>query len=368
MSAIIGLTRKLLYLAKINPKFIVDCIKSETINCDDNTYENAMEYLQSISPNPNSSCIAKNHIDSLVDVHIIVPAYNTEKFIKKCIDSIVIPQKNISYQLTIINDGSTDSTATILEEYNKIPEVEVITQNNQGHSGARNAGLKKIKGKYICFVDSDDFISWDALEKMYSVGKESDADIVISNVYRVDTKGKITGTLRMNEKNYNGYPCSKLFKAECFEEICFPEKFWFEDSIVKQIIAARVKNVVAVEDFMYYYTQNPNGITSVSREKLKSIDSLYITLALHTDREKLGIPISQEYYEYILLMSYLSYIRVSDLEDKIAKSVFLIYCRFVKQTFGSVFSSNVKKYKPLEKYLTTCDFEKFKLYCKLLKL
>ncbi len=368
MLDLINWVRKALYVAHINPSIIVNRLSSEIIETDDYACHLAEKRLEAISLNPKSSCITKNMITEQADIHFIVPAYNVEKYIKRCIDSIVLPKKNITYRLTIVNDGSTDKTSIILNEYTDIPEVEIITQSNKGFSGARNAGLKNIKGKYICFVDSDDYISWNGIEAMFLLAETSLADIVIGNHYVVTENGKVIRKVKNTINNYKGYPWGKLFKTECFETVCFPEKFWFEDSIVKQIISGKINTVKACSEYVYYHRINPKGITQTSRKSPKAIDSLYITLALHEDRFGLGLKNTKEYYDYIILMSYLTFSRTQMLGEDVLKDIFIVISNFVCKTFDDSFTVTDVKLKPLERYIKNKNYGHWKKYCRLLKI
>lgn len=369
MSKVTDLLRKVLYVLHINPKCLVNFINSKEIIVDDDSIRNAYLDLEKLSANPNTSCITKNQIEKITDIHFIVPAYNAEKYIKQCIDSIVLPEKKISYHLTVINDGSTDNTAKILSCYEKIPEVEIITQSNKGHSGARNAGLKQIKGKYICFVDSDDYISWDGVEAMYQMADSTSADLVLGNYYVTDENGRVYNKNTKNkEKNYTGHPCMRIFKAELWEQVCFPEHYWFEDSVVKQVIDEKVKVVKKCSEYVYYYRQNPNSISHTSKKQLKAIDSLWVTIALHHDRERLDFSMNLEYYEYILLMTYLTYFRTKELGEDVLKNEFIIFCDFIEKYFGNSYNATKSYFKPIEKYVRNKDFKRWKLYCELLKI
>lgn len=368
MPDFINWVRKALYVAHINPGIVVDRTTPEIIEVNAEACSAAQKRLEAISPNPKSSCITKNTITKQADVHFIVPVYNTEKYIKQCIDSIVVPKKNISYHLTIVNDGSTDKTPTILDEYSDIPEVEIITQQNKGFSGARNAGLKNIKGKYVCFVDSDDYISWDGVEAMFLLANTSKADMVIGNHCVVNENGEIIRKVHSTANNYSGYPWGKLFKAECFETVCFPEKFWFEDSVVKQIVSEKITIVKECSEYVYYYRENPNGITQTSRKKPKTVDSLHITLALHEDRLRMGLSNTKEYYDYIILMSYLTFVRTQALGEDVLKDVFIVFTDFICRTFDDSFTASNPKLQPLDRYIKNKNYGHWKKYCQLLKI
>lgn len=100
------------------------------------------------------------------DLQIIIPAYNAEKYIEKCLNSILSQKTQYTYVITVINDGSTDETLQILSKYLDDEHIDIISQSNKGFSGARNCGLKNLVGHYLMFVDSDDWICEDAIEKL----------------------------------------------------------------------------------------------------------------------------------------------------------------------------------------------------------
>ena len=117
------------------------------------------------------------------DISIIVPVYNAEKYLVKCLDSLVNQTKK-NIEIILVNDGSKDKSIDILNEYKeKYPDmITIISQENQGQSAARNSGIENATGKYIAFVDSDDYVSKNMFEKLYEKAIEKDYDIVASNV------------------------------------------------------------------------------------------------------------------------------------------------------------------------------------------
>lgn len=115
----------------------------------------------------------------LVKVSVIIPVYNVEKYLKKCLDS-VINQTLKDIEIICVDDGSTDNSPNILNDYKNSDErIQVIRQENRGHSGATNTGLKYVTGDYIFFVDSDDWIELTALEKLYNNAIENNSDLVL---------------------------------------------------------------------------------------------------------------------------------------------------------------------------------------------
>ena len=129
---------------------------------DDNPFdgnvEEAVALLEAFSSNPGSSCIEKKKFGLEYDLEVIIPAYNVEKYIQQCLDSVISQKTNFRFHVICINDSSTDNTGLLLKKYENAENVTIIHQENKGFSGARNVGLRKTNGKYIMFVDSDDFI------------------------------------------------------------------------------------------------------------------------------------------------------------------------------------------------------------------
>ena len=124
------------------------------------------------------------------EVSIIIPVYNNEKYIEKCIHS-VLNQTFGELEIIAVNDGSTDESGKILKNLER-EDVRIILleQNNQGVAAARNLGVKKSTGKYITFVDGDDYLKNDYIEKMYDLAEKESLDMVISGLTYVDESGK----------------------------------------------------------------------------------------------------------------------------------------------------------------------------------
>ena len=117
---------------------------------------------------------------SNIQISIIIPVYNTEKYIQKCIDSLY--QQNLNIEIIFIDDGSTDNSKEIINNYSKKDDrIKVLSQNNQGPAVARNLGLEVAQGNYIAFLDSDDWIENNSLEMLYNVAIEFDVDMIMGN-------------------------------------------------------------------------------------------------------------------------------------------------------------------------------------------
>lgn len=145
-------------------------------------------------------------------ISIIVPVYNVEEYLKKCIESLV-NQSIVEKEIIFVNDGSTDNSYSILEMYKKMyPEIIILNKENGGLSSARNAGIEIAKGDYIGFVDSDDYVDEKMFELMVNHSEEKNADMVICKHKWVFTNGEIVGSGGFKEeKILNSYQGLKEF-------------------------------------------------------------------------------------------------------------------------------------------------------------
>ena len=129
-------------------------------------------------------------------ISVIVPIYNVENYLEKCLNSLV-NQTLQEIEILVINDGSTDDSQKIIEVFqNKFPQkIKAFTKENGGLSDARNFGIERARGEFIAFVDSDDYVSARMMEEMYGLAKKHEAEIVICNLQKVDENGIVTQKL-----------------------------------------------------------------------------------------------------------------------------------------------------------------------------
>lgn len=225
------------------------------------------------------------------DVSIIVPVYNVEQFLPRCINSIICQSlKNI--EVILINDGSTDHSGQICEDFAKLDDrIKVIHKKNGGLSDARNVGLDIAKGHFIAFVDSDDYIH----EKMYSILLETmienDCDVAESGYIEVqDTKiihNNPIGNIKIYQKkeavisaimdhHCRNFVWNKLYKKELWENIRFPIGKLYEDVYTTYRVFNKCSKVVKIEQTLYFYFQRPNSIVNshFTINKLDHCDAL----------------------------------------------------------------------------------------------
>lgn len=132
-----------------------------------------------------------------------------------------------------------------------------------------------------------------------------------------------------------GVPWGKCIKRALFTNVLFPPGYWFEDSVIHHIILPRAKKIVWCKSIVYYYRTNSRGVTSQSKGRLASIDSLWITMSLAKDHSDLGLPVDYNYFAYLLRMARVTYWRVNELSGEIRKLVFYIYKEFIVQLYNA---------------------------------
>ena len=215
-------------------------------------------------------------------ISIIVPIYNVEKFLPKCIETIVNQTyKNI--EIILVDDGSTDSCTDICEAYReKDSRIFVYKKANGGLSSARNFGFKHSKGKYIIYIDSDDFVSRNYVENLYNAIFSTQSDIAISGFYLTNEAGEIiekkkketTKILSLNidsalqelllQRKFDSSAWAKIYKREFFKEYCYPEGKLFEDIPITYKLFLNSQKIAFIDTFDYYYVQRSNSILNMS--------------------------------------------------------------------------------------------------------
>lgn len=240
-------------------------------------------------------------------ISVIVPIYNVEKYINKCVDSI-INQTYKNIEIILVNDGSTDNCYNICNEYEKKDNrIKVIHQENSGLSEARNAGIKIAKGEYLAFVDGDDYILEDMLEYLYGLINETNSEISVCNFIRywnddkkiVDydiTRKKIVlnkeKALKEILKNdlLKSFAWNKLYKKSLFKNVKYPKGMKMEDVATTYKLISNSEKVVIGKVPKYYYIQRDGSILATKStsmyidyykavyERYKFIDKKYPNL------------------------------------------------------------------------------------------
>ena len=210
-------------------------------------------------------------------ISVIVPIYNVEKYLRRCVDSI-IAQTYSNLEIILVDDGSPDNCPAICDEYaKKDSRVRVIHQKNGGLSAARNAGLDAASGDYIGFVDSDDYIALNMYEKLYNTLRNNSADLAICSIECVDGSGnplnlysQISDNFLKNndimkilcEKDIVNYitAVNRLYKKDLFKTLRFDTGKTNEDEFIAHKIYAQCKTVVTISSPLYFYVQRNDSI------------------------------------------------------------------------------------------------------------
>lgn len=326
--------------------------------------EKAQILLNTLHADPHNSCICQNLVAATpqYDLQIIVPAYNVEKYIKECLDSVLSQDTSFSYIVKVINDGSTDGTPKILGFYQKNNRIEIIHQKNKGFSGARNTGLKEINARYLMFLDSDDRLAPGAIEALMTMAQETDADIVEGASLKffgavVTKRYTHSDEKQASANNLYGFAWGKVYKADLFAHIQFPEGYWFEDTLCALILHPLAKKISTTSHCVYCYRTNFKGISRTFRGKPKCLDSYYICEQLLADRAKLGLPMDEKFLHEIVYQFRLNSNRISSLKrEDVDKAVFIQQSALIRQYFPYVSARN-----ELIESLVIGDFQTFKL-------
>jgi glycosyltransferase involved in cell wall biosynthesis len=216
-------------------------------------------------------------MEKTAKVTVIVPVYNVEKYLRKCLNSL-INQTYKNLEIIVINDGSTDNSADICDEFAvKDSRVLVIHQKNSGVSVARNVGLDKMTGSYVTFVDSDDYLELNAVERYIEIMTEYEADVVLCEGITFFEKTKKYIPYKNFENCSTDYLKEKLlldqignqiatnfYIAKIWNGIRFPEKLVYEDFYIMPDICMKAKKIVYKCEPLYWYNRmNASSQTSL---------------------------------------------------------------------------------------------------------
>lgn len=228
-------------------------------------------------------------------ISIIIPVYNAEKHIEKCLDSLMIQTIKEKIEIIIINDGSTDNSEKVIKGYiekHGVDKIKYYSKKNEGVAKARNFGIEKATSNYIFFVDSDDYISEQTIEKIKPYIDEN-IDLIKFKLQRVNQKGEIiekvdgpifekTTGQEAFDKMYSedkliDSPCVYIMKKELFTKNNFKfQRTYHEDFGLIPLIIVSAKTVVSIPDYLYQYVQAPNSITRNEdyKKTLKKMDEV----------------------------------------------------------------------------------------------
>lgn len=231
-------------------------------------------------------------------ISIVVPVYNVSNYLRRCLDSI-LKQTYSKFEIILVNDGSTDGSAAICQEYlEKDPRIRLVHQENQGPSAARNLGISLSTGEYLTFIDSDDFVEDVYLENLHQTLVKNDADISICNFTSFDEERKaflfsisaqmyfektysVQEWLRQESTGANNFHLvftfspMKLFKRSLWEGIRYPIGRLREDDATIYKTYLKAQRIAFINQPLYYYSQSPTGLSrNIMQEDITSMISI----------------------------------------------------------------------------------------------
>ncbi len=311
-------------------------------------------------------------------ISVIVPVYNVENYLEKCLDSLV-NQSLQEIEILLINDGSKDGSQKIIEEFSlKFSEkIKAFSKENGGLSDARNYGIERATGEFIAFVDSDDYVSSTMLEEMYGLAKKHNAEMVICNLQKVDEHGKVIRKLtqipHLSEKidlvenfsvfsDISYFACNKIFKKELFEGKEFKKGMHFEDVELIPQILLECKTIAKTDAYHYQYLERKNSITKTHTEKgldlLRAVENVEDAFkkSPYSDRQKelKGFQILEGVYTFL---AYLAFVKDDQIFNKMDKELH----GFMKKR--NISSKEILAYKRFGKnYLLSLSYKKIIYY------
>ena len=291
-----------------------------------------------------------------IKISIIIPAYNAEKYIRECFDSIV-NQDYRDYEVIVINDRSTDNTLEICKFYEKkYQNFIVLDQMNQGQSAARNNGVKISRGKYLFFIDSDDYIVGNILSKLVKIMEENDLEMIhfdtINNPRNSSYADKVlTGDEYIKnsimEKEYDIAPWLNIIKKDFVlkNKVIFKEGFYFEDQLYTFQLFKLCKRMMKINQSIYYYRVNDLSTCNTYNKK-KLYDSYNILI------DMIGFHNSNDYKfkedKIILSICLYATINIWLHIDKKEKKIFMKYTKNIpKDLYHSRYTTKINIYLQL---------------------
>lgn len=322
--------------------------------------------------------IAKNNFkfNKEINLSFVVTTYNSEKYIEKCIYSLLNQETSYKCEIIVVDDGSTDNTLNILKIFKNI---KVFKNKHSGISKTRNFGLSKVTGEYVAFVDSDDFIAPNYVERVLVNAYKNNSDVLKFGYYIYNFKKKniiskskdmISNTytkLGKNILNYPGYAWGQITKTILFNDISFPENYDYEDMINRILVYRKAKTFTYINERLYYYSQHGNNI-SKKLNSSKNLDQFYLFQELYHLSNKMNLRMDEELYLTLLYeASTMLFLRTRHLKKSTKKYLFSLSSDFItKINYKCELNKDEEK---IYKIFKNKNYTKFNIYCiyKILK-
>ncbi len=322
--------------------------------------------------------------DECIDISVIIPVYNYKDVISSCIDSVINQKTKYNFEVVLVDDGSTDGANLICDEYAKLSNVKTIHQKNAGIGAARNTGIKNARGKYLMFVDCDDYVHDDFIETMLNKAYFTDNDIIISSYTLVKkrkgqiiskrdvvcSKNNIKGYKDSEDliMNYQGLPWNKIYKRKIFDKIRYINGYWYEDIIVHFLIFRICESYSYIEkslyDYMWYENNFSHTQDAVSPQALQRY---WLLEVMAEETKRIGLETDEKFYKILLRHSGREvYEGIHSFDDEVKRAVFWKTCEIVRQYKPECKYNLTYAEKQLEKALLTNNISKWELISKFI--
>jgi len=310
----------------------------------------------------------------MIKISVIVPVYNVERYLRKCLNSLV-NQTLQEIEILIVNDGSPDSSQIIIDEFSeKFPlKIKSFVKENGGLSDARNCGLDRATGEFIAFVDSDDSVSEKMFAEMYALAKKHEAEMVICNLQKVDEAGKITQKLtqipNMPERivledhfsvfaDLSYFACNKIFRRDLFAGKRFEKGIHFEDIQLIPQLLLKCRVIARTQNYHYHYLEREDSITKTHTENgldiLHAVDEVEKAFEnsrySHMKKEIKNFKILEGVYTFL---AYLAFVKDEQIYQKMSQELKVFLRKNMISTVDILlyrrFGRNYLLYLPLKK-------------------
>lgn len=233
-----------------------------------------------------------------LDLSIILPVYDVEAYLSQCLEALLEWDGDISYEVVAVDDGSSDASPLILEEYaRRFPNLAIIKKENGGLSSARNVGLEQSRGRFVAFVDSDDIMSIRDLHTLLKAVEDRGLDFVSGEYERVDLYGNVLGG--REPVSVLMVPWGRVFKREVWSDVRFPEGCWYEDVVTPFLVESRFRGG-DVRGSLYKYRDRPGSIVTSTPRDARGLDSFWLLGVMLDECRRLSIPLDGFIYRQTL--------------------------------------------------------------------
>ena len=290
-------------------------------------------------------------------ISVIIPVYNVKDYLRECVDS-VINQNYKNLEIILVDDGSTDGSEKICDEYKKNDDrIIVIHKENGGLASARNKGMEVASGNYLFFIDSDDFIELSTIDELYKNSNSGTKDLVMCNYYWYDehNKKEISIVPFYNENNpkciVTAMPTAtcKLIKKKLFTEnnLKFLEGKYYEDNAIMPYVLSLVNDYSYIQKPFYYYRQRSGSILNKNKydKKWEDIFDVLEYLSKKFTNDNFNEELEYLYIEYLLHAASLKFYKYEEGKNNIKKIKKVIHKNFPNWRKNKYYKQQNIKYK-----------------------